>query len=177
MIRVYYDWDTEPAGPRRRAPAALSLREATVAAVKGDGFKTTEGDWLNWSKFREPSAFIMPSVGDVVRVGLDTKDFIRQLAIVGPGARPAVAGGAPAVQLAPATLQALAATRRAEPDFLDEPERVVLAGHIEQDDRGRVITRLAVLNTAAAILSSCGGAATADDVLALAGQLEAWATR
>lgn len=174
-------WDTEPRGPRRAA--VLDLREFEVSAVKGDGFKTSEGTWLNWSKFREPSAYIMPSPGDTVRVGLDSKGFIRQLSIVAPDgtAQPrAIAGGAP--QLAPTTIAALAATRKPEPepDWLTgaEPaERVVLSGHIEQDDRGRVITRLAVLNTAAAILSSGGGAATADDVLALAGQLEAWATR
>jgi hypothetical protein len=44
-------------------------------------------------------------------------------------------------------------------------------------DRDTVITRLAVLNTATAILSAGGLPVVASEVVALAGQLEAWATR
>lgn len=184
MIRVFWDWETEARGPRGRA-AALDLRELKVAAVKGNGFKATDQAWYNWSQYADASIVIMPQVGDVVRVGLDKRNFIQQLAIVaadGTAQPRAIAGGAPAVQLAPTTVAALAATRKPEPepDWLAgavPAEPASFAGGLDQDTRGTIITRLAALNTATAILSSGGGAATLDEVLATAARLEAWALR
>lgn len=187
---VYADWETEAKGPRR--PTAVELLEVNVVHVKDNGFKDDTGSWRNWSKFAAPGQVIMPAAGDTVRVGLDSKGFIRQLAIVGPnGAAQHPPAAAPAVQLAPATLQALAATRKpeppaetvAEPNWLTmqpgapQPERIVLSGGLETDDRGRAIARMNAMTTATAILSSGGGAATADEVLDLATRLEAWIFR
>jgi hypothetical protein len=44
-------------------------------------------------------------------------------------------------------------------------------------DRDAIVTRLATLNTATAILSAGGLPVVASEVFALAAQLEAWATR
>jgi hypothetical protein len=135
--------------------AQLDTRDVTAQQVNGNGFKTTDGDWLNLSKFAKPADVSMPHVGDRVVVSLDRSGFVRKV-------EPAAAPAKPAepVQAAPAP---------ATPP----PS----APSIVQDDRGVVVTRLSNLNTATAILSSGGRVANPDEVLALAARLEVWATR
>lgn len=181
MIRILYDWNTEPsAGPRRQG-SPLTYREITVLSVDEDknSFQAEDRTWLRWSRYGDPSLVMLPSTGERVRVGLDKSQFVRSVSLV-PDSQPA-SQPRPAPPLAPATLQALAATRKPEPepDWLTGKEGpgVVVVGGPSQDDRGVVITRLAVLNCATAILSSGGGAATLDEVLATAARLEAWALR
>ncbi len=139
----------------------LNIRDITVQQVNGRGFRSTEGDWLNCSKFARAEDVVMPTVGDRVLVSLDKSGFVRKIEPVAPIA----------TQNAPQTRTGPMAGQTA-------PEAIVsTSGPIAQDDRGIVITRLAVLNTAVALLSSGGGATTLEEVLDVAARLEAWAVR
>jgi hypothetical protein len=131
----------------------LTIREVTVERVNGSGFNSDE-QWWNISKFAKPGDVGMPSVGDRVLVSVDKSGFVRRIETPTAPATPAPASVTPEAPGAPLT-----------------------ASTIAQDDRGIVITRLAVLNTAVAVLSSGGRPTSADEVLALAGRLEAWAVR
>ena len=133
--------------------ATMATVEGKVQRVNGKGFQLAGRDgWLNISKFANELDCPMPKVGDVVRLTLDKSGFIREIA------------PAPVVD-APATMQASTPTEDSTPVQTEPPTK------------DRVITRLAVLNTATAILSSGGRAADGDAVMALAARLEQWATR
>jgi hypothetical protein len=128
-------------------PAAqLDLREVQVQQVNGHGFKSTDGEWLNISKFARAEDVAMPKAGERVQVSLDRSGFVRKIETI------------------------------ASPAPVTAPVASVPPG-ISQDDRGTVITREAVLNTAVAILSSGGRVVDPTEVLALAAKLEVWATR
>jgi hypothetical protein len=127
-------------------------RAVAVERTNGDGFKAN-GEWLTFSTFSKPDD--LPMVGERVVVSRDKAGFVRKVETVTP----------------PATAPARAlATPEGTP-------RASVAPVIVQDARGIVVSRLAVLNTAATILSSGGRVAEADADLALAGKLEAWATQ
>ena len=165
---------------RRSYPMGRSLdseRDVTVKAVNGRGFQTELGDWVNWSKFARPEMVRMPLVGDTVRLLIDKAGYIRKISgeTGNPWTTPAAALTGPRTALV-APLVAVAPTETTpEPTPSAEPPAFV--GRIEQDARGVVISRLACLNTATAILSSGGRQAVEADVLALSAHLEAWATR
>ena len=144
----------------------LDTRVVEVGRTNGHGFQATSGDWLNFSRFAKPEDFIMPAPGSTVTVYLDKAGFVRRIAPVERAVSP--------TPFAPARMASAPSTT---PTSTTPAERVVLAAHVEQDARGVVVTRLAVINSAVAILSSGGGAATVDEVLAIAATLEAWATR
>jgi len=144
----------------RRPAARPTMRDVVVTRTNGNGFQVEDGDWLNWSKFAHPGEVRMPGVGASVRVELDKAGYIRQLQFLGESTwvDPHAVASAPAPvaePIAPASV----------------------APRLEQDVRGTLITRMNVLSTATAILASGGGAATPDEVIALAGRLEAWVTR
>ena len=147
--RELHDW--------RRSRGKTTVETVTVVQTNGNGFKVADGRWLNASKFALPSAVIMPAVGDTVKVLLDSAGYIRQLAVVEAPPPPVVAS-------APAPV--------AEPVA---PANV--APRLEQDVRGTMITRMNVLSTATAILSSGGQAAQAWEVINVAELLETWVTR
>jgi hypothetical protein len=99
----------------------------------------------------------MPSVGQRVRVELDKAGYIRQIQFLGepaPVEPPVGASLSVAEPVAPARVAPLA-----------------------QDVRGQIITRLAVLNTATAILSRGSQTAQAWEVINVAELLETWVTR
>jgi hypothetical protein len=169
---VRFDWETEARAPRpRQSTAVLTEQVVTVGRTNGNGFQTTDATWLNFSRFAKPEDFIMPTPGSTVTVYLDKAGFIRHIAPVERVVSPPPFAPAKMAS-APATVAAAAAATSTTP-----AERVILAGHVDQDARGVVVTRVACLNAATAILSSGGGAATIDEVLAIAGQLEAWILR
>jgi len=146
---------------RRPAPR-VTYDTITVVQTNGNGFKTSDGRWLNFSRYAVPSEVVMPSVGETVKVMIDSAGYVRKLAAPQPAL--SVEPPPPVVASAPAPV--------AEPVA---PANV--APRLEQDVRGTMITRMNVLSTATAILASGGGAATEDEVIALAGRLEAWVTR
>lgn len=135
---------------------------ATIAKVSDRGFKTAGDDkWWNWSKFGADR--VEPPIGARVEVTVDGRDFVKAIEVV----RPATPAAAVATVVPPAP-----------PIATPEPTPAPVATPaIQQDDRGTVVSRLAVLNTATAILSSGGRAVVVEDVLAIAARLEAWATR
>ena len=124
--------------------------QGTVARVNGHGF-TLQGreGWLNVSRYASPEAAPMPTVGAQVVLALDSKGFVRKI-VPADGATPSPNGhDAPDSQ----------GTRRGG------------------SGRDATITRLAVLNTATAILASGSQVADPDAVLELAERLERWALR
>jgi hypothetical protein len=134
------------------------MRDVVATRTNGHGFQIEDGTWLNWSKFADPSHVRMPGVGDCVRVELDGAGYIRHLQFLGkpnPVEPPAIESAPVAEPIAPASV----------------------APRLEQDVRGTMITRMNVLSTATAILASGGGAATPDEVMALAERLESWVIR
>ncbi|MDP9224005.1 MAG: hypothetical protein M3P18_09130 [Actinomycetota bacterium] len=142
---------------------AMSLEQSDVEVLQtnGTGFRTRERGWVNVSRYANPTDVLLPSVGERVVLHLDKAGFVRRIEPVAPIA----------TQNAPQTRTGPMAGQTA-------PEAIVsTSGPIAQDDRGIVITRLAVLNTAVALLSSGGGATTLEEVLDVAARLEAWATR
>jgi hypothetical protein len=158
-------------------------RELVAARVDEKSFQATDSEWYRWSKFADARKIIMPKVGDTVIAELDKAGFVRGLAIVPSGPAPASATRQPAPPLAPATLQALAATRKPDPPD-DEPdwlrgsnapaEPPSFAGvHIEQNLRETVITRLACIKAAA---EACAGLPV-EDIIAAASAFESWCVR
>lgn len=120
-----------------------------VAQVNAKGLKLEGADsWVNVSKFAENVT--MPERGAQVVLTLDKAGFIRKIAAPAP----VVAQPVAVPQVAP-----------------------IAGAQGEAPDKDTVISRLAVLNTATAILSSGSRAADPAAVLALAAQLEAWAHR
>ena len=104
--------------------------------------------WLNISRYAEPPPEI-PAEGSLVRVGLDKAGFIRTIEVEAEGDRSAFSA-------------------------VSEPAAAYNPPFSLRDQR---IMRLAVLNTATAILSSGGREADPDEVVALAERLESWVTR
>jgi hypothetical protein len=136
-------------------PAAqLETRDVQVQQVNGHGFKSTDGDWYNASKFARPEDVVLPKPGERVQVSLDRSGFVRKIAS--------------------ATLPTTAPEPTPQPPVV---EAATVAAHIQQDDKGTAITRMNVLTTAAAILASGGRVADPNDVLSLAARLEVWVTR
>jgi hypothetical protein len=132
----------------------LTTLDVTITRVSEKGFKVAEGDrWLNWSRFASDHATLL--VGARVRVTLDGREFVRAVEIV---EAPKPAPGAASSESA-----------------LGEPIALTLG--IQQDDRGTVISRMNVLSTATAILSSGGRATDVEAVIELAERLEKWITR
>jgi len=132
----------------------LEVKEVDVSRVNGHGFQTRDGEWVNLSKFADPAACPLPVAGQRVRVSLDSKGFARRVEVV---------DRLPTATALPVQAPSAGATAS------DAPTAPA--------SREAVITRLAVLNTAAAILCSAGQRVATADVLSVAGQLEAWATR
>ena len=131
-----------------------------VAIANDRGIKAVStGAWHNYSKWATVLPEELPRTGEQVAVVFDSKGFIRECRVLSNGHTPT-----PSVSV---TSTGDANT----PDTQPEP-----AG--SAPDRQVVITRLAVLNTAVSILAS-GGLPIVDpaEVITLAGQLEAWATR
>ena len=159
--RENYRLDRGPAHTRNTTMATQNLTQqiGIVAAVTATGLKLDEMDeWLTFSKF---SKITHPSEGDRVIVAYDDRRFIHRIQQTTP--EPA----------ADATFRArLAVQPVAQPE---QPEPALVGPFPPSKDR--TITRLAVLNTATAILASGGHAADPDTVIALAARLEAWATR
>jgi len=160
----YRESDTTPPSRDERRSETIEIVVVEVDDEKRS-FKADGGKWLRWSKFAEPSNVIMPDAGMRVQVGLDKAGFIKSCRPL-PPPRPA-----------PATLAALASTRKPEPDWLDEPERVVLAGGLETDDRGRAIARMNSMTSAIALLSSGGQVVDSTEAFALARMIETWIFR
>lgn len=132
----------------------LTTLEVTITRVSEKGFKVAEGDrWLNWSRFASDRTTL--PIGARVRVTLDGREFVRAVEIL-ETPKPAP-GPAPAESA------------------LGEPIALTLG--IQQDDRGTVISRMNVLSTATAILSSGGRATDVEAVIELAERLEKWITR
>lgn len=121
----------------------------TVVKVNGNGFKLDAHDWLNISRYAQPDEAPMPAVGERVTVNLDKAGFVRRIERVPSSAH------------------------SAEPE--NEPPA---PSGVTPRTKDTVVTRLAVLNTATAMLGGGHGhAVDADAVLALAARLEGWATR
>jgi hypothetical protein len=153
-----------------RMTAIFTERDGDVTKTNGKGFQTRDGDWLNWSKFGDPDDVRMPAIGDTVKVQIDKAGFLRRLKVLAPE-RAAPVPVAPPAEAAPEHNSSVGTKKDAPaelPAFVDR---------IEQEARGTVVSRLACMNTATAILSSGGRAASPNDVLVLAAHLEAWATR
>jgi hypothetical protein len=125
----------------------VEQKVVTVSRTNGTGFRVVEGD--EWLNISKYAkpAPAMPEVGQRVRVSLDKSGYVRAIE---PGEE------LPAKPEIPAGVSASAGT----PPCKDT-----------------VISRLAVLNTATAILSSGGRQADGTAVMALAEKLEAWAHR
>jgi len=142
---------------RPTKPNANAL-EGIVTAANGYRF-TLDGEEWTWTKFRQPEDFVMPAVGDRVSFSLDRGGYVCRVTVLEAAER-----SAPGVQLAPVAGGG-------------ERESVILEGGLTTDDRGRAIARMNALTTATAILSSGGGATTADEVFALGRLIEAWIFR
>jgi len=69
------------------------IRDVTVHKVNSHGFQTTDGEWVNVSKFADAAECPLPLAGQTVRVSLDGKGFARKIEVVAP---PAPASSAPA---------------------------------------------------------------------------------
>ena len=132
-----------------------------VVRVNQNGFQLAgETGWFNISRYATGVA--VPAIGDMVRVALDRSGYVRRVE---------------SHPIAPA------------PSAADRGFRERLAAEVPPDvgaaeppagppvSRDRVVTRLAVLNTATSILGSGARAVEPDAVLELAARLEAWATR
>lgn len=105
-------------------------------------------DWLNISKYANAADAPMPAMGEQVKVTLDKAGFVRKVE-----------------QIAPA----------AQVEALQPEQQPAMVPTI--DGRDIRITRLAVLNTATAILSSGSRAAEPQEVMSLAEWLENWVLR
>jgi hypothetical protein len=141
----------------------LETREVLVDRTNDHGVRTSDGDWLNLSKFAKPEDVVLPPVGATVRLHLDRAGYVRKI-------EPLVAAPAtPAAAVATVTTPALSA-----PAIEPATPRALWDA---QDARGKVILRESVLNTATAILASGGRAADPAEVLTLAERLEAWVVR
>jgi hypothetical protein len=140
----------------------LTSIEGTVERVNEKGFKLAgEERWRNWSRYANAPS--NPRVGDHVRASVDDRDFVRAIEIL---EAPKLATPAPASARGPAA-----------PEPADSSPSAATRPSIPQDDRGVVITRMNVLSTATAILSSGGRVVDPAEVLALAAELEAWVVR
>ena len=128
------------------------LREVDVARVNERGIQTSGGEWLNLSRYANAADVPLPQAGDRVLLHLDRQGFVRKIEMVAP------ATVAPRSEAGPST------------DGSGEAPKAPPA-------RDTVVTRLACLNTATAVLSSGGRIAEADAVIELAERLETWATR
>lgn len=148
---------------QRRAErmATMATIEGKVTRTSSNGLQLAGHDgWLNISKFADSIDVPMPQVGDVVRLKLDKSNYIREIV---------------AVKAEPFSINA---KEKGEPESQPEPRaepQPPSGGAAPSKDT--VVTRLAVLNTATAILSSGGRAVEAKAVVELAAKLEAWATR
>ncbi len=163
--------DERTSGTERTGGRAETLR-GVVEATNEKGLKL-DGRWLNYSQFREVPR---PEAGQAVEVELDKGRFINALSVVGGG------GGAGALELdepealtgdafeglEPDPAPALRTRRAATPTA---PARPADRG----PDRNTEIRRLALLK-AAAEYAAPRPDMTADDVLAVAIQWEAWVT-
>jgi hypothetical protein len=112
--------------------AQLEIREVLVGRTNGHGFQTSDGEWINISKFARAEDVALPRAGERVQVSLDRSGFVRKIATVAPPA-PELAATQPSVEASPTA-----------------------ATHAGETVKDVVVTRLAVLNTATAILSSGG---------------------
>ncbi len=142
--------------------SAATILEGKVTVANGTGFKLGEYDgWLNLSRYAKPADVFVPRVGEYVRVQLDGSSFVRKVA-------PAEA---------PSNVQKMhnAQGETAPAEASPEPRREAIMSQVDAKDLR--ITRLAVLNTATAILYGNNGRGNADEVLELAAKLEAWVLR
>lgn len=130
--------------------AAFEVHQGTVSRINGTGFKLDD-HWVNISKYAKPDDVVMPSAGQTVKVSLDKAGFVRKIESC--------------VNL----------------PMSDGHANGQADGHASASDntpnREAVITRLAVLNTATAILSSGSRPVDPADVVKLASLLESWALR
>ena len=123
-----------------------------IEQVNGRGFRLQGRDgWLNVSQYARLTG--APQRGQRVRVKLDGQGFVRNVTpIQGEQATPT-------------------------PSTNGNGRHAPHSAPSERPDRDVIVTRLAVLNTATAILSSGARPAAAEDVVKLAKRLEEWATR
>jgi len=128
--------------------AALDTRTGQVTKVNHTGFQLDGTDWVTISKFADPAPE-MPSVGQRVTVGVDTKGFARTVEQMSTDSTIAKPSSGSTV---PKSHDATLATRDA------------------------MITRLAVLKVAATFAASRPDMKS-PDLIALAERLEAWVTR
>ena len=143
------------------ATQQLTQTFGTVAAVTAKGLKLDgAAEWLNFSRYTPVQP---PERGASIVVIHDDRRFIH-----------AIASMEPTPTSADAAFRARLAVEPVEPMQPVQPEPAPAGPPAGKD---RTITRLAVLNTATAILSSGGQPADPDAVIALAARLEAWATR
>lgn len=132
----------------------LELVHGTIDRVNAKGFRLQgEGDWRNYSRYADPADILPPSGGDVVAVSVDSQGFVRSVQVVGER-----------------THERASFSVR---ETVNEPS----AAPTPRPEKDVIVTRLAVLNTATAIASSGGQETDLVTVLALAEELEQWATR
>lgn len=125
---------------------------ATVHKVNGTGFQVAERpDWINVSQYAKAEEVPMPAVGQRVEIVLDGKGYARKIS--------------------PQILAASAEVGQGPEPAASTPAQAPRAS------RDTVITRLACMNTAVAILASGGKIAAPAAVVTLAGKLEIWALR
>ena len=132
--------------------AQTDVIEGKVARVNPNGFRVVGRDrWFNLSRYGERPPLPLP--GQWVKAAVDERGFLQSVEVV------------PAELSTGVGAQAVTAP---------ESNPGATASHPDKDMR---ITRLAVLNTATALLSSGGRRADGDAVIALAARFEGWVTR
>jgi len=138
------------------ASTSSTTAEGVIRSLNSHGLRLDgEADWLNYSKFARPEELGQPVCGQRVIATLDKSGFIRKLTeIIAPAP---IAGGSEPQQ-------------HAQPPAHTGPPALVF-------DKDLRITRMAAVNSAVNILGHNERTYTLEDVLEMAGQIEAWVTR
>jgi hypothetical protein len=112
-----------------------------------------EGEWRNYSRYADLMDIETPAVGAHIGIDVDGSGYVRSVQVVGERANERD------------SFSVRETANEAPQTCSPRPEKDI------------VVTRLAVLNTATAIASSGGQETDLVTVLALAEELEQWATR